>query len=89
MNLRRLWAVIQTCLVVGGAAIVGAVFWAMAITGLCRIAFGLDEDRAMLYIFVPLCVATTVSLIRLLPKRLRRAGMLSDEPEKFGPWFKP
>jgi hypothetical protein len=27
--------------------------------------------------------------IRGLPKALRKANMLSDEPEKFGPWFKP
>jgi hypothetical protein len=89
MNWRRLCAVIQICMVVGGAAVVGAIFWAMVVTGICRIAFGLDEDRAMLYVFVPLCVAIAVCLIRFLPKRLRKAGMLSDEPKKFGPWFTP
>lgn len=88
MNWRRLYSVIQICLVVGGAAIVGAIFWAMVATGICRIAFGLGEDPAMLYIFVPLCIAVAVCLVRMLPKHLRKAGMLSDEPSTFGPWFK-
>jgi hypothetical protein len=26
--------------------------------------------------------------VRRLPSRLRKAGMISDKPDKFGPWFK-
>jgi hypothetical protein len=88
MNWRRLFAVVQICTVVGGAAVVGAVFWAMLATGLCRFAFNLDEKPAMLFIFSPLCLALVVYWVRKLPPRLRRAGMISDEPDTFGPWFK-
>jgi hypothetical protein len=29
-----------------------------------------------------------VVFVRHLPKRLRKAGILSDDPERFGPCFK-
>jgi hypothetical protein len=87
MNWRRFYAVLQICVVVGGAAVAGAVFWAMVIAGICRIAFDLDENTALLFIFVPLFLGLVTYLVKALPKPLRRAGMLSDEPKRFGPWF--
>jgi uncharacterized membrane protein affecting hemolysin expression len=41
----------------------------------------------MLLIGLPMSLAVGILLARLLPSRLRRARMLSDEPAKFGPWF--
>jgi hypothetical protein len=87
MNWRRLYAAFQIYLVVGGAAVVGATFWAMVIAGICRFAFELDENAAVLFIFIPLFLALAIYLVKALPKPLRRAGMLSDEPERFGPWL--
>ena len=87
MNWRRLYAVFHTCLVVGGAATAGATFWAMVIAGISRIAFGLSETSAMTFIFTPLLLGIAIYLVMVLPKSLRRAEMLSDEPKRFGPWF--
>lgn len=61
---------------------------AMLITGACRFAFGLDEKAAMLFVFSPSCLGLIFYWVRRLPSRLRKAGMLSDDPESFGPWFK-
>jgi hypothetical protein len=55
--------------------------------GLCRLAFQLNEEVALLSIGVPLFLVLLALFIRFLPKHLRKAGMLSDEPEKFGPGF--
>ncbi|MGF6880020.1 hypothetical protein [Paraburkholderia sp. MM5477-R1] len=88
MNWRRLYATIQIAAVVGGIATGGAGCWAFVIAGLCRMAFQLDENKAMSLIGLPLFIGLMIWFIRLLPKHLRKAGMLSDDPEKFGPWFK-
>ncbi len=42
----------------------------------------------MLFVFLPVFLVLTIYWIKKLPDRLRKAGMLSDEPERFGPWFK-
>lgn len=42
----------------------------------------------MLLIGLPLFIGLVIVFVRVLPTSLRNAGMLSDEPEKFGPWFK-
>ncbi|MDR5884323.1 hypothetical protein, partial [Caballeronia sp. LZ032] len=58
------------------------------IAGLCRLAFKLGENESMLVIGVPLFLMFFFVFAKHLPKPLRKAGMLSDDPEKFGPWFK-
>ena len=88
MNWKRLHALVQTICVVWGAAIGAAIFWALVVTGLCRFAFKLDEKPAMLLIFCPVCIALVAYWVRRLPARLGKAGMLSDDPSRFGPWFK-
>lgn len=50
--------------------------------------FGMGEDPAMLFVWLPSFVASTFWLAPRIPKDLRRAGLLSDEPERFGPWFR-
>ena len=88
MNWRRLYATLQICAVVGGAAVGAAIFWAMIVTGIFRIAFGLGENAAMLFVFLPLFFCAVLFFVKALPKFFRKNGMLSDGPEKFGPWFK-
>jgi hypothetical protein len=61
--------------------------WRRIIAGLCRLAFKLDEEIALLSIGLPLFLVLLSLFIRFLPKHLRKAGMLSAEPKKFGPWF--
>jgi hypothetical protein len=42
----------------------------------------------MLFIFCPVALALVIYLVWKLPPSLRKAGMLSDDPSTFGPWFK-
>lgn len=42
----------------------------------------------MLLIGLPFFIVLLIVFVKYLPKPLRKAGMLSDDPEKFGPWFK-
>ncbi|WP_155631228.1 hypothetical protein [Burkholderia stagnalis] len=88
MNWRRLYATVQICSVVGGVAIGGAGCWAFVVAGLCRIAFDLGDNESMLLIGLPLFIALFIVFVKYLQKPLRKAGMLSDDPERFGPWFK-
>ncbi|WP_157658636.1 hypothetical protein [Burkholderia ubonensis] len=88
MNWRRLYATTQIYGVVGGVAVGGAGCWAFLVAGLCRIAFDLDDNESMLLIGLPFFIVLLIVFVKYLPKPLRKAGMLSDNPEKFGPWFK-
>lgn len=88
MNWRRFYATLEIWVTVGLFVFVGAGFWSFIVAGLCRIAFRIGDTEAMLLIGLPMSLGMSVLLARLLPSRLRRAGMLSDEPEKFGPWFR-
>ncbi len=88
MNWRRLYATLEIWVTVGLFAFVGAGFWSFIVAGLCRIMFQLPDTEAMLLIGLAMSLGVGTLLARLLPSRLRRAGMLSDEPEKFGPWFR-
>ena len=88
MNWRRFHATLEIWITVGLFVFVGAGFWSFVVAGLCRIAFRLGDTEAMLLIGLPTSLGMGILLARLLPSRLRRAGMLSDEPEKFGPWFR-
>jgi len=88
MNWRRLYATVEIWVTVGLFSLFGAGCWSFLIAGLCRIAFRLGDDESMLFIGLPLFILLSACFFRLLPKPLRKAGILSDEPEKFGPWFK-
>jgi hypothetical protein len=88
MNWRRCYAVFQIWFTVCLASAVGAACWAFLVAGLCRLIFKLDEEIALLSIGLPLFLILLSLFIRFLPKHLRKAGMLSDDPSRFGPWFK-
>ena len=86
MNWRRLYATLEVWGTVGLFTFVGAGFWSFIVAGLCRVVFRLGDTEAILLVGLPMALGLSVLLIRLLPGSLRRTGMLSDEPEKFGPW---
>jgi hypothetical protein len=88
VNWRRLYAVIQIVGVVGGISVGGAGFFAVIVIGVCRKLIGLDDDVAIFAIGLPFFVVLAVVFAKYLPGRLRKAGMLSDDPARFGPWFK-
>jgi hypothetical protein len=74
--------------VIGGIALGGAGCWSFLVAGICRIVFGLDDNKVILLIGLPLFIVLFAVFAKSLPKTLRKSRMLSDDPEKFGPWFK-
>jgi hypothetical protein len=89
MNWRRLYATFQIWFTTILVSTFGAGFWSFLVAGLCRIAFHLGDNESMLLIGLPLFIVLLAVLVKHLPEPLRKADMLSDDPEKFGPWFKP
>lgn len=87
MNWRRLYATLQIWFMVGLASAFSAGCWSFLASGIFRLTFRLDDNAAMLLIAVPLFVILFLVFTKYLPKPLRKAGMLSDDPAKFGPWF--
>ncbi|MDR5822309.1 MULTISPECIES: hypothetical protein [unclassified Caballeronia] len=49
---------------------------------------GLSENVSVFCIGMSRFLLLLTVFVRYLPAHLRKAGMLSDDPEKFGPWFK-
>lgn len=88
MNWRRLYAALEILLTASLFAFIISGFLAFVIFGVVRVLADLGDDEAMLKIFVPLMVVLFVVLVMFLPSRLRAMGIVSDSPEKFGPWFK-
>jgi len=88
MNWGRFYAAVQIWISVGCLSIFTGMFYAFIIAGLCRIAFKLEENIALLWIGGPLFAGFTIASIIYLPKQMRKVGFLSDDPKKFGPWFK-
>ncbi|WP_322881372.1 hypothetical protein [Pandoraea sputorum] len=88
MNWRRLLATVQIYVTLWCAAAGGAGAWAFLISGICRIALSLGDTESIVLIGFPVFVFIFVFLLKKLPDPMRRAGMLSDDPERFGPWFR-
>lgn len=88
MNWRRLYAVIQIVGAVGGISVAASGFYAVIVIGVCRKMIGLSDNVAILAIGLPFFIVLVVVFAKYLPSRLRKAGMLSDDPSRFGPWFK-
>ncbi len=88
MNWRRFYATIQIGFVISLMATASSCLYMVVAVWISRKIFELNESFALLWIGLPVFIILLVIHIRLLPKPLRKAGMLSDEPEKFGPWFK-
>ena len=88
MNWKRFYATLQIWFMVCLASVFSAGCWSFLVAGLCRIAFKLGDNESMLLIGLPLFIVLFLVFAKYLPKPLRKAGMLSDEPERFGPWFR-
>ncbi|MEJ2768268.1 hypothetical protein [Mycetohabitans sp. B46] len=88
MNWRRLYAVSQIVGVVGSVSVGAAGFYAVIVIGVCRKLIGLSDNVSVFAIGFPFFIVLLVVFVKYLPRRLRKLGVLSDEPEKFGSWFK-
>jgi hypothetical protein len=63
-------------------------FYAVIVIGICRRVMGLSDNISVFWIGLPFFIILTLVFAKYLPKPLRKAGMLSDDPETFGPWRK-
>jgi hypothetical protein len=75
-SIERIYSLVRTIVIVGGSAVLVGGFYAFVIAGLCRIAFKLEENTALLWIGVPLFVMITIWALIYLPKHLRKAGFI-------------
>ncbi|HEX7685884.1 MAG TPA: hypothetical protein VF446_20485 [Trinickia sp.] len=88
MNWKRLYATLQIWLMVFLVSAAAAGCYAVVVIGICRRLIGLSDNVSVLAIGLPVFIIILLVFIKYLPKPLRKAGMLSDDPSKFGPWFK-
>ena len=77
MNFEKIYMVVRDSIVIGSATIGTAGFYAFVIAGLCRIAFKLEENTALIWIGGPLFVAIAIWSLICLPKHLRKAGFIN------------
>jgi hypothetical protein len=87
-NWRRACATFQIWFVVLLASLFVAGCNAAVVVGVCRLVLKLSDDVSVFWIGIPVLLIQLPIFFRYLQKPLRTAGMLSDNPERFGPWFK-
>lgn len=75
MNWQKFYIAIRTSLILGGSMGAG-IIWAALGSGLARWLFGLDENTALLWVGLPIFVMFIPFVIFILPKHLRKAGIL-------------
>lgn len=88
MNWQRLYAVVQIFLVHAISWVLSVVFFAYVISALAKLIFGIEEEKSYFYCGVPALLVFSVMYFFYMSASLRKAGVLSDEPRKFGSWFK-
>jgi len=76
MNWQKIYIKIRTVIFVGSLSIVGGGTYSFVIAGICRIVFKLEENIALIWIGTPLFFALTTWFFILLPKHLRKAGLI-------------
>lgn len=76
MTFQQIYTFVRTTMIVGGSAVLVGGFYAFVIAGLCRIAFKLEENAALLWIGGPLFILITVLMLIYFPKHLRKAGFI-------------
>jgi hypothetical protein len=76
MTWQKILAAERTITIVGSIAVGSSGIYAFIVSGLCRIMFDLDENRALLRIGIPLFIVLLIVHICLLPKQLRKAGLI-------------
>lgn len=67
---------VRAVIVVGGLGMGAGLLWAALFAGLARWLFGLDEETALLWVGLPVLISFLPFCIFILPKHLRKAGML-------------
>jgi hypothetical protein len=70
------YVAVRALFIIGGAWVGAGLMWAALFAGLARWLFGLDEETALLWVGLPVLVAFLPFCIFILPKHLRKAGML-------------
>ena len=75
MNWQKIYVTVRTCLIIGGSMGAG-LMWAALGVGLSRWLFELDEQTALLWVGLPIFLAFIPFCIFILPKHLRKAGIL-------------
>lgn len=88
MNWRRLYATLEISVTTGLFSMFISAFFDFLISGIFRIWLKLGDDEAMLKIFAPVAIVLFIVLVKRLPRSLRKMGIISDPPDRFGPWFK-
>lgn len=88
MNWRRLYATLQIWIMVGMISFATAGCNTVVVIGICRKLLGWNDSVSAFGVGFPAFIVMFIVFAKHLPKPLRKAGMLSDDPEKFGPWFK-
>ena len=88
MNWRRAYAAFQISFTVCLASVFGAGCYTVVVVGICRRVIKIADSVSVFAIGLPFFVVLTLLFIRFLPRHLGKAGMLSDDPAKFGPWFR-
>lgn len=76
MKWSAVYVAVRTVLVIGGLGMGAGIMWAMLFAGLARWMFDLDENTALLCVGLPVLVAFLPFCIFILPKHLRKAGIL-------------
>ena len=76
MNWPAVYVAVRTVIVIGGAWLGAGLMWAMLFAGLSRWLFGLDEETALLWGGLPVLIVFLPFCIFILPKHLRKAGIL-------------
>ena len=88
MNWRRAYATFQIWFVLLLASAFTAGCNTVVVVGICRLALKLSDDVSVFLIGIAVFFIQLPIFFKYLQKPLRTAGMLSDNPERFGPWFK-
>lgn len=88
MNWRRAYATLQIWFVVFLVSTFAGACSAIMVIGICRLVLKLSDDVSAFWIGVPVFLIQLSIFRKYLQKPLRAAEMLSDKPERFGPWFK-
>ncbi len=88
MNWRRLYATLQIWTMVCMLSFATAGCNAVVVIGICRKIFGWSDEISIFGVGLPAFFVMFVAFVKHLPKPLRSAGMLSNDPKSFGPWFK-
>ena len=76
MNWPKIYYWVRYWLVILSSIGVAGIFWGMLGAGLARWLFSLDEETALLWIALPIFIAFIPFCIFILPKHLRKAGIL-------------